>query len=659
MLNVKRPRSKVKAQSVSPRATAVATVPAKIAEPKATPWQLENIAVLAMAAGISVLFILAAYFTNRGGSVDEIGLYNPTYMFVHYGKITYPIHGYFDRMIVHPPVHYLLIGILMRLGMTLYYAQATPTLLMVLLCVWLIVRSPFTAPVKIGFLFGLWVSMAAFSRFGIELFGMRPEGHLGAAWLAGLILLESGRLRKWNTFELFGGTLLLVYACSLHYYAAAGALGILVYMVWSLATLRARAWKPLAAMAAGGLVYGVPLLLLYVLPNLHPILSFVKAAENGGGVREVLQVHLDQYAFWSLYKAGNFWFQIPVSLGIPVVLLSTPILLVLRSTRGIALAALPLELFLLLFAEHKHAYYFIHEAALYGAAVVAGALTLADRFLKKLPPAARSAAWTAFGLAIAVSFWNLHKWNGDLAISLIPQVHEAEIARAAGRQIVGPDATVASRIGPWFSSGGRYWHNPSPDLEETVSLRYSDADVRAYFARFDAVIEEPHMSSATSNGPRSALLSWYQAGVLQLRGFYFGQHNPDLNNLFFQAKAVSKVIGFGLKDGQLFRFDQASVGNHELIVLTCPLADANAYFFQKPLSVVMSLPRNGTQADEALVAFLTHRGDPFESTLHNAKVLQRVPGNLVPVDWRAMVTELRANDPAMSFYQNIYQIPGA
>ncbi len=415
-----------------------------------------------MASVVSVLFILAAYFTYRGGSIDEIGLYNPTYMFAHYGTMTYPIYGYYNAMFVHPPVHYLLVGILMRLGMTLYYAQATPTLVMVLLCIWLIVRSPFTAPVKIGFLYGLWVSMAAFSRFGLELFGMRPEGDLGAAWLAALVLLESGRLRNWNPKELFAGTLLLAYACSLHYYAVPAALGIVVYAVWALWALRGRAWKPLLAIAAGGLVYAVPVLALFVLPHLHSILAFVKeATASGGGVRDIFQAHLDQYAFWARYKAGNFWLQIPVSFGIPVVLLSTPILLALPSTRGIALAALPLKYFCSCLRSTSMPYYFVHEVALYGAAILAGSLTLADKFLTKLKlPAARVAGWIVFGLAIAISFRNLHTWGSDLLLSIKPQVHEAEIARAAGRQIIGPDATVATRIGAWFSSGGRYWHDP-------------------------------------------------------------------------------------------------------------------------------------------------------------------------------------------------------
>jgi len=266
-----------------------------------------------------------------------------------------------------------------------------------------------------------------------------------------------------------------------------------------------------------------------------------------------------------------------------VVVLSTPILLALRSTRGIALAALALELFLLLFAQHKHAYYFIHEVALYAAAVLAGSLTVVDKFLTKLKrPAARVAGWMAFGLAIFVSFRNLDTWQGDLMISLTPQVHEAEIARAAGRQIVGPDATVATRIGPWFSSGGRYWHNPNADLQRGPSQTFSDAELRGYFSHFDAVVEEMHMSDDTNNSRHEGLLSWYLSGILRLRGFYFAQHNPDLTNLFFQAKDPKTVIGFGFENGELFRFDQAAAGDHELTVLSCPVADATKDFCRGP-----------------------------------------------------------------------------
>jgi len=54
--------------------------------------------VIAVAIAVAMLLVVAAYFSERDGDVDEIGLYNPTYMAVHYGKMTYPAHGYFTSM---------------------------------------------------------------------------------------------------------------------------------------------------------------------------------------------------------------------------------------------------------------------------------------------------------------------------------------------------------------------------------------------------------------------------------------------------------------------------------------------------------------------------------------------------------------------------------
>jgi len=45
-------------------------------------------AVLGLAAVVCALFLLAANFSDRTGDIDEIGLFNPTYMYVHYGKMT-------------------------------------------------------------------------------------------------------------------------------------------------------------------------------------------------------------------------------------------------------------------------------------------------------------------------------------------------------------------------------------------------------------------------------------------------------------------------------------------------------------------------------------------------------------------------------------------
>src|SRR5579863_1749786 len=118
--------------------------------------------VIPMALFVAVLIIVSGYFADHVGGSDELGLYNPTYMDVNYGKATYPIYNFFHSMPVHPPIHYKGIALFMRAGLTLFYAQATPTVLMFMLCVWLVVRSAFSSPIQIALLFGLCLTYAFF-----------------------------------------------------------------------------------------------------------------------------------------------------------------------------------------------------------------------------------------------------------------------------------------------------------------------------------------------------------------------------------------------------------------------------------------------------------------------------------------------------------------
>ena len=50
----------------------------------------------------------------------------------------------------------------------------------------------------------------------------------------------------------------------------------------------------------------------------------------------------------------------------------------------------------------------------------------------------------------------------DSRISLKPHLHEADVARAAARDILGYSAVVASNGTLWYASGGAYWYAPPP-----------------------------------------------------------------------------------------------------------------------------------------------------------------------------------------------------
>ena len=332
---------------------------------------------------------------------------------------------------------------------------------------------------------------------------------MGAVWLAGLLALESARLTNWTLRLLFLGSFLLAYSSGIHYYAALGTLGVVVYAAWAVKSLGLRAaQRPLMALALGGLLFGVRHLLLFYLPNQAGILKIVHDTQ-AGGIADSIRVHRAQYQTFLQQPVGGFWLKLPLITGIPMVLFATPILFAMRSTRGIALAALPLQIFLLAFAGHKHAYYYIHEVAIYGTAVAAGSLTLASRLLARAEwKPLRCAVWTGLAAMLALGWWQLHKWEGTGRgpfLSLTPRAHEAEIARAAGRQMLPPSPRVASRIGAWYASGGDTWHDPAPDLlwPKTVT----NLNSANYFSRFDAIAEIRHMSEFTLKQERKSLLS--------------------------------------------------------------------------------------------------------------------------------------------------------
>ena len=662
----RQPRLKTAKSPPAPAVASTSAPQAQSGDPAAqphTPLAFPNErywgAVGALAGLIVALLLLAAYFSDRGGGIDEIGLFNPAYVDLHYGKIAYPIYGDFGAMVVHPPLHYKIIAAFMRRGLTYYYAEATPALLMLLFGIVLVVCSPFPATAKMALLCGLAAPTAWLGSPGLELFGMRPENHLNAAWLAGLIALESGRLANWNLKWLFAGAFLVTYASGIHYYAAPALLGVLVYMIWAIVQNSwRRATKPLLAMSAGGLLFGVPYLLLFLIPDWHAIVAMLRTIPREG-IWTILQTHIAEYHYLAPRLNGGPWLRLPLTLGIPLVLLSTPILSVFPPIRGLLLASLPLQLFVLLFASHKHAYYFVHEVSIYCIALVAGAAMLADRFLAKLPRqlVLRRVVLTVGAMIVGAGML-LTKWDTKhSAILPEPREQEAEVARAAGKEMLGPNARVGSRLGVWYASGAAHWYNISLNLLwSKLPAQFNVAD---YASRFDALAEYTHMSDETLNGLNASLSSWYADGALHLGGFFFAQVNSDLNYLLLRGAPSPQVTGFALKQGQLYRFLEDHAGPYTVISLACPVAEAENYR-EAPFSSLLYLPK-GDQAARAIVtALLQPIGSPSYASLHpDCKVVEETHGVLIFVDRRELVEKMRREDQTIRFYRSLSDVPAA
>ncbi len=595
--------------------------------------------------------------------MDELTFYNPSYMLAHFGKLTYPgyPHGiYFDEpVITHPPVHVGLIGLLGRLGFTWYYAEATPTVVFFLVAIIAIVRGAFPATVKLGLLFSIGFVMLTGENLA-TCFGTRPEGELHAAWLAGLVLLESGRLANWNIARLAAGAFFLTWASGVHYYAAPAFAGVVVYLIWAVWSL---GWKDarsrIAALCAGGCVFGIPYLAFYLIPHASKIFATIRDIQGNGGIAASIHEHLQLYKTWAEAAYLPALVRIPMALGVPLMFFSTAALACIRSTRGLAFASIPLQLFVFLFASHKQPQYLMHETALFTAAASIVALTLADGVLKQ----ASSARINKLFLPVATALLILYLLTGNPALqaavlSAEPHVHEGDLARAAARTILGPNARVAGRLGAWYSSGAEHWWDIESDMLSV--LPYEPA---GYFANFDAVVEYPHMSDVTVNG--DTVSSWYAKGILHLRGFYFGETNPQLQTVLLSARPVPNVVGYAARNAQLYRFEQQGDGDYQVLSAACPMSPALAYQnwisrWPRVFATVLLLPRPAAGQPAVMVTALMPRqaSEPTGWMGRTCRVVSKITGSLELADKNALISSLRREDQPIHFYRNLDELPG-
>ena len=192
--------------------------------------------VSAGALGVFVLVIivyaLAVYFfVPRGSEIDELGLFNPVYMKLHYGRMTYPVYGFFQSMFVHPPVRYSEVAALMRAGFTLPYAEGFMPCFLAIAIALAVAQAKFSSGSKLCLLFGFFAALTWLNSIDESLSTLRPDLQLALAWFLALVLLQDGYVREWNLSRLFLGSFALTYASGLHYYGVVAFVGSGYYLL--------------------------------------------------------------------------------------------------------------------------------------------------------------------------------------------------------------------------------------------------------------------------------------------------------------------------------------------------------------------------------------------------------------------------------------------
>jgi hypothetical protein len=598
-----------------------------------------------------------AFFGRRSQGFDDLALFNPPYMYLHYGTVTYPALGQFDSMTVHPPTHYWILGTLMKTGLAPFYAEAVPPVVFLLVAIWFIWRSEWSTPIKAGLLVGLSVPFLS-GDFAPR---MRPEPHFSLAWYAGLLALESGRLKGWGSGQLLIGSTLLAYASILQYPVAPACLGILVYLVWVVRDKGLRnSPREAVVLLSGPVILAVAYLGFFVIPHWQEILASISTSRTGSPIVSV-HAHVKAYdAVYARLTADKLSITLlPLRAGVPVILIAAAVLGVFRETRGIAIASLPYPLFLLLVMSRKSSQpgYYMPELMLYFASIgilvcviaqwFVGILTTKRSLARALAPVAAGGLLAATPGAATVL--------ASLDLSTIPTLHrrhEAAVARAAARTILGPEALVGSRNAAMFyASGATHYLDVALDLLVTSRLPHH---LTAYFADFDALVEHQAFSYLTWNEKRESLVSWYLTGLLRLRGFYMSATTDWLSYLLLNSRGARQIEGYArLGDQSVLRFLGSSDGAYRFLALRCVGVAPVSLGIGEILRTDYPLPGVPPMALSGWLVALLIGAKDFEAARmklpQRCVVHQEIPMSLERVE-EGRLLEALATDPPIRFF---------
>lgn len=558
---------------------------------------------VAGAITVAVYAVIQLWFINVQPSFDDEGLLNPIYLFSHIGHVTYPIYpfpGSTQAYFVHPPGDAVFVGAFQWLtGWPSMASGIGSLLLLIFVALALTAWSRFTLPVKVGLFAGIAAGIVA---WGGEYF-LRPDDRLAAAFIAGLLALETGRLGGWKTGRLFLGSLLVSLSCTLHYPGSADIGAVAIYAVWVVLERRGtgglkrglrESARPLAALGLGAALVGIPYLALFAIPFWGDIKAFAhianqELASQYNGVFGAIRLHRDVYSYIYHAQIGGPFLSALASpftrFGIPVVVVTTPVFYWRRETRGIALGSLPNLLFLLFFTHTKierNSDYYTTEFTLYYAALAYLAVLAVAWVAERLRFAVllRAAATAAAGAAVLVLVWLLavpvslagsaRDWSPDHA--------DLEIARAATEETLPSDSVVIldPALNLWYPAGGWTDYPLFRDIGYATDL--SLFNLPAYFSSATAVSTANEASAdwTAANVQHQNIGSWYADGLLTPFRFYFGrlvspQSPPDIGFLLLSARR-EPVVGNVLDGSTVVHYAQAASGSSVLVEALCDVS---------------------------------------------------------------------------------------
>jgi hypothetical protein len=629
-------------------------------------WAFGALAIACIGQLLLALFLLPTY-----PGFDDRTLYAAIYSYLHYNRLMYPIYD-LPFMYIHPPTKYFLVAVLIKSGLPLRLACAALVVAPFVFLALGLAALPVKATQRSAALVAVTASLTLvpFVAYAFEFYeydeylgGLRPEAMILPTWFGGLIWLEAARRSGWSLWRLSIGSVLICLTSTLHYWAAPAALALVVYAVVFILDRQGSKpmWKAFAALGLGlGLVV-IPVVIAF-LPYAKAVFELLRTqAGDSGSISDAWARHRADLAFLGQMVENHFALVWPVRIllvpalatGLPLWLIALTVLGAQAEFRVLALSAAPLPLAVQL-AQHKSTGYYLPEISLFLFAVLIIAANLIDR-------AFPGRSWIGCVLAtIAMVSIGPLIWDRS-ALEMAVMDDPAELSRAMGRDIVGPNATI---IGPFYTSGEANWIPAGDPLSPFVDYRAEQ--------EFD--FHSAYMHEV------------YRRGLLSISGFVFTPRSPSSSMVFFSRKGVAREpVGFVKRDGQIEKFTKEG-GGWVFQVLDCHIGTEDrlwapqtkpqiagylpntnycpAKFLSKSANsnqfasaFLRTVSPDGAVADKALVPLLIAEDLQAEAGSEmlakcGCEVIQSTRGGLSKMSKASLLTDLKARDRTIRFFSS-------
>jgi hypothetical protein len=480
-------------------------------------WLIVFSAVLFVAIGVKYLQQPRSY------NSEEVVIHNASYMTAEYNKATYPVYdsynpGNWESMYTHPPVHYVMVGWLMKLfeeaDALLVYHMIIIAILFFAIC---FLREDHSLKHQLllqVYVFGL-VCLGIYQNFSF-----RPEMALSLLWLAGLFFLERSRKNSFETWSQVTGSLMIVGAASIHFFAYPMVLSLLPYSILALVRYGVKdGIKKTLPMALTAVFLGLAYMTVFIIPNLKNVYIYLVMAQktntstfNLHSPLDMLRFHLDAHHNDGFYASE--W-------GIPVGLVAVVILLLFKQSRFLAISA---GLYIVSFTfqlKVKKSHYGFPEWLLFQISIAYGLsyLFAAKPFMKK----AGDAALTLVALFILLGVFT------GFNDTCLNKIHPLNAVRATAQTVVGKHALMGGRHGLWYISGAEKWYNE----EDGIFKKIPDT-LQQYLKGADYFALHPLLDYESVNMRMEGL---YYCGDIKLSACFLG----NVPFAIFSAKHVERT----------------------------------------------------------------------------------------------------------------------